>query len=47
MHRTTLPDGLAVLHIGWLHVIVEEEKTRQSKNEGADQTAWINDANYI
>ena len=31
MHRTTMPDGLAVLHIGWLHVIIEEEKTRQSK----------------
>ena len=25
MHLTTMPDGLAVLHIGWLHVIIEEE----------------------
>ena len=41
MHRTTMPDGIAVLHIGWLHVIIEEEKS-----EGADQAAWINGANY-
>ena len=31
MHRTTMPDGLAVLHISCLHVIIEEEKTRKSK----------------
>ena len=33
MHRTTMPDGLAVLHIDWLHVIIEEEKTRQSNTK--------------
>ena len=33
MYRTTMPDGLAVLHIGWLHMNVEEEKTRQSKTK--------------
>ena len=34
MHRTTMPDGLAVLRIGWLHVIIEEEKkTRQSNTK--------------
>ena len=31
MHRTKLPDGLAVLHIGWLHVIIEEEKLGSQK----------------
>ena len=30
MQRTTMSDGLAVLYIGWLHVIIEEEKTWQS-----------------
>ena len=33
MHRTTMPDGLAVLHIGWLRVIIEEEKTSQSNTK--------------
>ena len=33
MQRTTLSDGLAVLHVGWLHVINEEEKTWQSKRK--------------
>ena len=35
MQRTTMSDGLAVLHIGWLvlHVIIEEENTWQSKRK--------------
>ena len=33
MQRTTMPDGLAVLHIDWLHVIIEEENTWQSKRK--------------
>ena len=38
MQRTTMSDGLAVLHIGWLHVItcIEEEKNLAVKKEGAD-----------
>ena len=36
MQRTTMSDGLAVLHIGWLHVIIEEEKTWQSKRKVHD-----------
>ena len=32
MQRTTMSDGLAVLNIGWLHVIIEE-KTWQSKRK--------------
>ena len=24
-----MSDGLAVLHIGWLHVIIEEEKSKR------------------
>ena len=33
MQRTTMSDGLAVLHIGWLHVTIEEENTWQSKRK--------------
>ena len=41
MQRTTMSDGLAVLHIGWLHVIrlhviIVEEKNLAVKKEGAD-----------
>ena len=35
MQRTTMSDGLAVLHIGWLHVIIEE-KNLAVKKECAD-----------
>ena len=41
-----MSDGLAVLHIGWLHVIIVKEKNLAGKKEGADQTAWINGTNY-
>ena len=36
MQRTTMSDGLAVQHIGWLHVIIEEEKNLAVKKECAD-----------